>query len=348
MVQNRGRKYLDWCLIVLINFMWATQAPVIKRIGSRLGPVAIAFIPMIVSTLMFLPALWMENRKRHRTFHWRWQDARHFLIAGLFGIFLLQFAYTLGAQRTLAANAGIITLTIPVFVAIAASVLLQERLNWVRIASFLLALLGVLLTSASDLKSSDLLHGRYLTGNLIFLLACAGCGFYNTYCKLLVDKHYTEMEILVYTSVIGSLASIPLFIWMEPFHLAQFEAAGPVGFWGILELSLVVYGISMLLFFNILKRLDVTQAILGNYLLPFFIGLLAVVFLRESITPAMAFGGGVIVVSTLILTVFEQDLNELFAAQKRHPAAAAEILREKALELDKSFPARTRHPDNSP
>jgi hypothetical protein len=30
---------------MLINFMWATQLPVIKLIGDRLGPVAIAFGP---------------------------------------------------------------------------------------------------------------------------------------------------------------------------------------------------------------------------------------------------------------------------------------------------------------
>jgi drug/metabolite transporter (DMT)-like permease len=185
---------------------------------------------------------------------------------------------------------------------------------------------GVLLTSLSDLKSVDLLHGTYLAGNLVFLLACAGCGFYNAYCKLMVEKHYTELEILVYTSAIGSLASLPLLAWMEPFHLAGFLAAGPVALWGILELSFIVYGCSMLLFFSVLKRMDVTQAILGNFLLPFFIALLAVVFLHESITPVMVLGGGVIVLSTLILTVYERDLLELFQRKPGHPALAGGAL----------------------
>jgi drug/metabolite transporter (DMT)-like permease len=305
---TRLRKYSDWLLIVTINFMWATQAPVIKAMGDSLGPVAIAFVPMIVSTFMFLPMLWIENRGHGREFRWRWADLRHFLLAGLLGMFLLQFTYTLGAQRTLAANAGIITLTIPVFVALAASVLLNERLNWVRLASFFLALVGVLLTSLSDLSNADLMSGGYLTGNMIFLAACACCGFFNTYCKLLVNKQYTELEILVYTSVIGSIASVPLFIWIEPFSLSAFLASGPVAIWGVVELSLIVYGCSMLLFFYVLKRMDVTQAILGNYLLPFFIALLAVVFLKEKITPIMVLGGSIIIASTLILTVFEGEL----------------------------------------
>src|SRR5690349_10264785 len=104
------QKYLDWFWIILVNLMWATQVAAIKLIGDRLGPVAIAFVPMILSVLMFFPVLWLENRKRGTGFHWHWADAMHFLVAGIFGPFLIQFTYTLGAQRTLAANAAIITL----------------------------------------------------------------------------------------------------------------------------------------------------------------------------------------------------------------------------------------------
>ncbi|MCI0422344.1 MAG: DMT family transporter [Acidobacteria bacterium] len=308
MILPKTQKYFDWLLILLINFMWATQVPVIKLIGERLGPVAIAFIPMILSTLMFLPALWREQTKRKTRFQWRLEDVKHFLLAGLFGLFLLQLAYTLGSQRTLAANAGVITLTIPVFVAVAGSFLLNEKLNAVRVSGFLLALLGVLMTSVSDLRGSDFRHGNFVIGNLIFLLACTACGFYNAYCKLLVMRGYTELEILVYTSVIGSVASIPLFAWIEPFHFSSLATVDRVAFWGILELSFIVYGCSMLLFFYVLKRMDVTQAILGNYLLPFFISLLAVVVLREPITLPMIVGGIVILLSTLMVTVYEPDI----------------------------------------
>ncbi len=38
------------------------------------------------------------------------------MLPGLIGVFLMQYLYTLGSRMTLAANAGIITLTIPVIV----------------------------------------------------------------------------------------------------------------------------------------------------------------------------------------------------------------------------------------
>lgn len=302
------QKYLDWFWIILVNLMWATQVAAIKLIGDRLGPVAIAFVPMILSVLMFFPVLLFENRKRGTGFHWHWVDARHFLVAGIFGPFLIQFTYTLGAQRTLAANAAIITLGIPVLVAICASLMLGEKLNAIRVFCFVMALAGVLLTSMSDIQGANFGRATYLSGNLLFLVACAASAFYNTYCKFLVDREYTELEILVYTSVVGSLASIPLFIWYEPLRIGTLLSLDRVAIWGILELGFVVYGVAMLLFFAVLKRLDVTQASLGNYLLPFFIAVLAVVVLKESITPLMWVGGAIVLVSTLLVTVYENEI----------------------------------------
>ena len=163
---------------------------------------------------------------------WRWKDIKYFMLPGLIGVFLMQYLYTVGSQMTLAANAGIITLTIPVIVAIIRFLLLKEKLNIVRVLSFVLAIAGVLLTSLPDISGANFKQGSYLAGNLIFLFACCCCGFYNTYCKLLVDKKFTELEILVYGSIIGSIASIPLLIWVEPFHLIQFIHSGKLALFG--------------------------------------------------------------------------------------------------------------------
>jgi len=311
---------------MVVNFMWATQAPVIKLIGDRMGPVAIAFLPMILSTALFIPALWYESRKLGRPFQWHWKDAKHFVAAGLFGFFLLQLTYTLGAQRTLAANAAILTLTIPVLVALAASIMLKERLNVVRVSGFLLALVGVIIATVPDLRNASLGGRRYLLGNILFFVACAGSAFYNTYCKLLIDRKYTELEVLVYTSIVASVASVPLFIFMEPVSIAGLSGLDRGALLGVLELALIVYGLSMLLFFAILKRLDVTQATLSNYALPFFIAILAVAVLGESITAAMIAGGLIVFAGTLLVTVYESDMLAWLARRKRPaPAGAGEI-----------------------
>jgi drug/metabolite transporter (DMT)-like permease len=143
---------------------------------------------------------------------------------------------------------------------------------------------------------------------LLFLVACGGSAFYNTYCKLLVDKHYTELEVLVYTSIVASAISLPAFVFVEPLSVAALRSLGWRSLAGLLELALIVYGLSMVLFFALLKRLDVTQATLSNYVLPFFMGLLAVFVLRESVSAVTAAGGLVILASTLVVTVYEGEI----------------------------------------
>gem|GEM_PF-3581771 len=48
-----SQKITDWSLVIVVNFMWAAQVPVIRLICDRLGTVAIAFIPLLLSTLIF-------------------------------------------------------------------------------------------------------------------------------------------------------------------------------------------------------------------------------------------------------------------------------------------------------
>lgn len=298
-------------LVIIVNFMWATQVPVIRLMGDKLGPITIAFIPMIISTILFIPFLWAENKKRKLAEKRTWKDLKYFILPGLIGVFLMQWLYTLGSTLTLASNAGIITLTIPVLVAVFASILLKEKLNIIRVIGFVIAIAGVLLTSLPDIKGASFSEGKYFTGNVIFLLACACCAFYNTYCKLLVDKNFTELEILVYGSLMGCVACIPLLIWVEPFSLSAILHSGTIAIAGLLELSFIVYGVSMLLFFYVLKSMDVTQFILGNYLLPFFIALLGIVLLNERMTTTMLIGGAIIIISTLMVTVYERQLLDL-------------------------------------
>lgn len=318
------QKTRDWLLVILVNFIWATQVPVIRLIGNKLGPMTIAFVPMLISTLLFIPFLWAENRKRKHSGRRTWKDLRYFILPGLIGIFLMQYLYTLGSTLTLASNAGIITLIIPVLVVIFASVLLKEKLNIVRVIGFIIAIAGVLLTSLPDIKGASFSESIYFKGNLTFLLACSCAAFFNTYSKLLVDKKFSELEILVYSSLVGSIACIPLLIWVEPFSFSEIIHSGRIAFFGLLQLSLMVYGVSMLLFFYILKRMDVSQAILGNYLLPFFISLLGIILLNEKITAFMLTGGIIIFAGTLMVTVYEKQFLSLFNGRGKNGLIEAE------------------------
>jgi drug/metabolite transporter (DMT)-like permease len=62
----------------------------------------------------------------------------------------------------------------------------------------------------------------------------------------------------------------------------------------------------MVLFLNVLTRLDATQASLSNYLIPFFGVLVAALVLGERLTGFMILGGLLVLFSTLLVTVYEE------------------------------------------
>jgi drug/metabolite transporter (DMT)-like permease len=62
----------------------------------------------------------------------------------------------------------------------------------------------------------------------------------------------------------------------------------------------------MLIFLNVLTRLDATQAGLCNYLIPFFGVVIAALVLHERLTPYMILGGILVLASTLLITLYEE------------------------------------------
>jgi drug/metabolite transporter (DMT)-like permease len=132
--------------------------------------------------------------------------------------------------------------------------------------------------SVQDLRESSFLQMKYIAGNGLILVGCFGSPFYNTYCKGLL-RQFGEIEILTFSYIAASLASVPLLIVVEPFHWNAFAAFDWKSWAAFAFLAILMDGASMLLFFAALEHLDVTVASVSLYLVPIFGVLLAAVLL---------------------------------------------------------------------
>ena len=131
-----------------------------------------------------------------------------------------------------------------------------------------------------------------------------GSSFYNVYCKGLMQK-FQEIEILIYSHITASVFSIPLFIWIEPFHLRSLSAFDGKSIAAFLFLAFFMYGASMLLFFKALQHLDVTTASTSLYLVPVFGVLLAASLLGERLSVAALVGAAIVRVSTIMVVRYD-------------------------------------------
>lgn len=73
----------------------------------------------------------------------------------------------------------------------------------------------------------------------------------------------------------------------------------------VLVVSIISYGLGMVLWAVLLRRLEVSQASVSIYLLPFFGVIISALTLHEKITPSMILGGLVTLAGTVLVTSVE-------------------------------------------
>jgi len=291
-------------LLAMASLIWSAQGTAVKFLDRQMGPIAITFLPFYITTILFVPLLIRKRRANPGAARPTWADWGKFTLAGVAGQVLAQLGMTWGISRSLASNGAVLNLMIPVITAILASFMLREKLTMLRLAALAIGLLGVLLMSVQDLRESSFLQMKYVAGNGLILIGCFGSSFYNTYCKGLMSR-FQEIEILIFSYITASAASIPLLIWVEPFHWSVFDAFDWKSWTAFAFLAILMYGASMLFFFAALEHLDVTVASVSLYLVPIFGVLLAAVLLGERLSAMAMAGSAIVLLATILIMKYD-------------------------------------------
>ena len=303
-------KLRDWSLLLLCNLIWASQFVLVKLVQDEVGPVFTTAFPMFLATLLLTPFVWRmrQAKPRHERARVRLVDVGGFLTIGILGQTVAQLFATWGTQRSLASNAAVLSLSLPVATALMAFIILGERMTRVRWFGFALAIAGVLVSSGSDLRGVDLANTGYLPGNAMVFLGVLGSAFYNVYSKRML-RRFSPLEVLLGSYLAACVLLIPLAMLAEPEGVARLAILSPRGWTGLLLLAVFQYCVSMIVFLTVLTRLDATQAAVSNYLIPGFGVLIAWLVLGERLLPAAIAGGVLVLASTLLVTVWEDRLN---------------------------------------
>ena len=302
-------KLVSWSLLFSCNLMWALQFTCIKLVQDQAGPLFTVWFPTAISVLVLYPFVRAERRENAaagipgpRAIH-----ARLFAIYAMLcilGVIPGQLFMTWGTRMSLATNAALITLVLPVTTAIFAVLFLKERMTGIRWISFVLALIGVALCSGLDVHGVKLNRGQLL-GNLLVFAAILGSSFYNSYGKAALE-HHSPLEMLFWTYVGLTLLMSPFVILLERESFRNLPHFTLSTWSGLAMLMLFHTTLSMVLFLKALKSIDAIQAALSNYLIAFFGVPIAAFWLHERISVAAALGGLLVLGSTFVITVFEK------------------------------------------
>lgn len=291
--------FISWVTLVFCNLIWSFHFTSIKLTQDQIGPYFTVWAPMLLATLFLAPFAVRDFKKGKKKI----KDVLIFIQLGALGAFPSQVFMTYGTQYSTASNAAILVLALPVITTVFAFLILKEKMNGLRWASFAIAILGVILCSTNDIRQMDL-SSKYALGNVLIFLAIVGNGYYNVGCKKVADR-FTEREMIFYTYLVLVVMLTPLVLHYEPWMFARVPHFTGKTWLGMASLTLFHNFLSMLLFFMVLKYLDAIQVALSNYMVS-FLGLpIAAFVLGETLSVQSIIGGVLVLIATLILTILD-------------------------------------------
>ena len=288
-----------WAMLLFCNLIWSFHFTSIKLTQDQVGPYFTVWAPMLLATIFLAPFVVRDFKKGGKQL----KDVFVFIQLAAVGAFPSQVLMTWGTQYSLASNAAILVLALPVVTAVFAFLILKEKMTPIRWVSFIIAIVGVLLCSTNDVKHMDM-GSKYALGNLLIFLAILGNAYYNVGCKKISGK-YTEMEMVFYTYFVLVILLTPLVLYYEPGMFAMIPHFTTNTWIGMASLTIFHNFLSMLIFFRALKYLDATQVALSNYLIT-LLGLpIAAIWLGERLSNQAIAGGVLVLLSTLLLTILD-------------------------------------------
>jgi len=296
----------DWSLLLACNFIWSCYFVLVKLVQSQVGPIFATVVPMLLAIVLLVPIVHRQLRARvGGPVRLSSRDIRDFVLIGVFGQVVTQLLGAWGTRLSLASNGALIALTAPVSTAAMAHFLLGERMTRLRWASFGVAIVGVLECSGIDWRGLDLSSRTFLVGNLMLFVSVLGSAFYNAYSKRLLRRRL-PLDVLLYSYYAAGAFMLPIGVYLEPHFFRDIPHFTSVVWLGFALLTIFHYFLSMVIFLNVLTRVDAIPVGLSNYLIPFFGLIVAAIVLHERLTKFMIVGGVLVLASTLLATVYEE------------------------------------------
>ena len=296
---------LGWLSLVML--MWAAQFPAYRIASESMSISALNACTFAFAIVVLLPfALYRRGRApaATRTRPPSGTVGSFVLLAGA-GILPPSLLLSWGIQHSSASNGAILTLTQPVLMLALAVPMLGEKFTPRRLIALVIALAGTVCLSQNDLK-----HGSFtsstLLGNAAIVLGVAGGSFYNIYSKRLLEE-FTELEVLIYGFIVAAVVCAGLSLLFDPHPVTSLRGVPERAWLAVLVLAGMTWGLAMVLFMWLLKRLDIAQVAVSTYLLSFFGVILSALALGERLTLVQIAGGAIVVVATVMADSVERS-----------------------------------------
>lgn len=283
-MNTKSRYYLS---AVAAIFFWSSSFVATKLAYASFGPLTVCFLRFALSLLILklVGIIRKDNKKLEK------QDVPVLLATGLLGISVYYACENYALTLTSASAASLISGAYPAITALIGALVYHVHVTKKQAAGIALAMAGiVILTSGGSFSGSNV-----RLGNAILIFDGFLWAFYNFLIPH-IRPAYSVLSITYYQTLLALPFLIPG-LFLEG-HASM--TITPSAIWALLYLAVGCSVLAYLLYNFSLRGISPSAAAAIMNLMPVFGLLLSAIILNESITPASAAGGVIVILGVLL------------------------------------------------
>ncbi|MGB0957387.1 MAG: DMT family transporter [Litorivicinus sp.] len=282
---------MAWAALIMAMLIWSSSFVASKLVLVDFTPEQAVGLRLLLAAAVTLPWLLIWGRahmRRMTASHWKW-----LVLMALFEPCLYFLAEMNGLLYTSASAAGLVTSTLPLWIALGAWLLLKEQIGPRLIVGLALALTGTL--TMTLLGQTSEAAPNPLLGNALMVLAMLMATGYVLVAKRLTNE-LSPWLITVLQIWVGAVFFVP-FLLLDPPNLTTPSAtAWQAMVWLGVVVSLGAYGL-----YNLgISQVSAQVAGMSVNLIPLFTLVLAGTILGERLSIGELLGGALILIGILV------------------------------------------------
>ena len=279
--------------LVLTMAVWGGAFTIGRVVAQTVSPFSAGFGRFAIASVFLCFLIGIKGEKLPRL-----NLRQGFLVfcLGLSGILVYNLFFFLGLRDISASRAGLIIALNPVCITLASRIFLKERLTALKILGIAVSLLGaaVIITEGniSTIVSQGIGKGE---------LTILGCVISWTAYSLLGKLAMQELSTLATTTYgiwIGTVLLLPFTIWEQQ---AQSSAINLPTVLGLAYLGILATVMAFNWYYEGIKTIGAGKAAVFINLVPMFAIIFGTIFLQESLTASILFGGSLVILGVSLV-----------------------------------------------
>lgn len=279
--------------------MWGGMYVVSKYVLNYIPPFTLMWLRYAIAFVVLFVLLKMVQAKNGNREVIKKRDWLLIGWIGFIGYFVSIACQFIGTKLSDAHTGSLITSATPAFIVVFARFILKEKLTVRKIASVLLATIGVVVVVGWNTKV-----GTYLLGSIILVGAATTWALLSVYVKV-ASKRFSSLTITTYAVLFGLIFTTPASVWELQYSGESYQSI--LILVGVIYLGVVSTAGA---FFLWNKGLELMEAGIGSlffFFQPLVGSLLGWLLLKEKLDVNFFIGGFLIVIGVVIVTLKKKN-----------------------------------------